>query len=67
MKNLQRQTSINDLAVSLISVKQATGVIADSKIEAALAPLKKIIRDAFRQGGKIGAARVRDHGEEAAN
>lgn len=60
MKSVQKQTSINALALSMASLRHAASQIPKEKLEEALTKgVKTIIRDAFMQGGKLGAEHVR--------
>lgn len=60
MKLLQAQTSINSLAMSMGNVRQATDLIPRSAITKALEPTKKVIRDAYRRGGRLGADHLKE-------
>lgn len=56
MKQLRKQVSVHDIAVA-ISMRH-TRFLETAAIKRALEPAAKIIRDAVRQGGKLGAERV---------
>lgn len=60
MKTVQKQVSINNLAVSIASnARQAKDAIPRKIIIDALnKEAKKVIRDAFMRGGKLGADHV---------
>lgn len=60
MKQLQKDTSINHLAMSMGNSRQAKELIPRSAIIKALAPLRKVLRDSFIRGGKVGAEHVKD-------
>lgn len=60
MKKLQKETSINQLALAIPHLKRTQHQVVDRKaIEAALEPLRKVIRDAYMRGGKLGAAHLK--------
>lgn len=59
MKQVQKQTSINTLAMSMGNAKQAKDLIPRAVLIKALAPLRKIIRDAYMRGGKVGVEHVK--------
>ena len=59
MKAVQRQTPINSLALSMANARQAKNTIPKAVLEQALEPLKKVIRDAYMRGGKLGADHLR--------
>jgi len=61
MKKLQVETSVTALAATLGNAKQARNIIPRKKIEEALTQsVKKVLRDAFMRGGKLGAEHVKD-------
>jgi hypothetical protein len=56
MKQLQAETSINELAILIANKKP---VVIDSKrIKELMGPISKAMLDAFRHGGKLGAKKV---------
>lgn len=59
MKALQRKVSINALAMAMGNVDQAAALLSKRDIEIALGPVTKVVKDAVRRGGKLGAVRVR--------
>lgn len=59
MKQLRDQVSINDLAMAMGNARQATALVTAKAIREALAPTAKVMKDAVRQGGRIGAEKVR--------
>jgi hypothetical protein len=59
MKKLQKEVSINQLALSMHSTRTSAGVITNKQIVDALTPLKQVIKDAYRKGGKLGADHVK--------
>lgn len=61
MKALQQSVSINELALALAArnPKQALALITRVMITAELQSTKKVLRDAFMRGGKVGAEHVR--------
>lgn len=60
MKQLQKDVPINRVALGLHNTKARTQVVPRSTIEAALAPLKQVIIDTYRRGGKLGAVHVKN-------
>lgn len=61
MKGVQKTVTINRLAQAIAAnPRTAHEVIPDLQIEEALAPLTKVITDAYMRGGKLGADHVRD-------
>jgi len=60
MKEVQSQVSINTLAMSMGNVRQARDVVSRALIERSLnKALKKVLKDAFMRGGKLGAEHLR--------
>lgn len=60
LKRLQQQTSINQLAMALQNSNSIAYPGVDRKaIAAAIAPLQKVIVQAFMRGGKHGASHVK--------
>lgn len=59
LQRLQKETSINQLALAMANLRGATQVIDPKSIEAAIARLKPIIIQAYMKGGKLGAAHVK--------
>lgn len=56
MKKVQKSTSINQVALSMATTGARTEVVPRKVIEDAVRPfVTKIIRDAMRRGGKLGA------------
>lgn len=60
MKQLQKSISINDLAMSMGNAKQAASMVPRSAIVKAMEPLRKVLRDAFMRGGRLGADHMKD-------
>lgn len=59
MKAVRAAVSINHLAMSMGNAHQAASAVPRKEIEAALQPASRVITDAFNQGGKIGAEKVK--------
>jgi hypothetical protein len=57
MRMLRQQVTVADLARAIML--RESHPISRKTIELALQPAKKIVSDALRQGGRIGAAKVR--------
>lgn len=55
MQALRKKVSINALAMSMGNVNQAKSVVTRKLIETELQPLRRILHDAFRKGGRVGA------------
>lgn len=60
MKQLQKATSINMLAMSLSNHRQAKDQIPTKAIQTALTTLTPILVKAFMQGGKLGEQHLRE-------
>jgi hypothetical protein len=59
MKQLQKDTSINQLAMAMHNLRDAAGVIDRQALEKAVAFLKPLIKQAYMRGGKLGATHVK--------
>lgn len=61
MKQLQKQSSINRLAMAMANTGTRAEAIPRKAIQDLLQPvITKIVRDAVRRGGKLGAAHVQE-------
>lgn len=58
LKALRSKHSINELALLMGSREASRTFLRRKDIEAALAPAGKVVKDAVRQGGRIGAEKV---------
>lgn len=61
MKEVQRKVSINSLALSMGNLRQAKDLIPRQLLQDTLSKAcKKVLRDAYMRGGKLGAEHVKD-------
>lgn len=60
MKQLQKETSINNLAMAMHNLRNATRVVDRKALEKALEPLRPLLRDAYMRGGKLGAKHLKE-------
>jgi hypothetical protein len=60
MKQLQKQTSINALAVAMHNLRSATQMVDRKALEKALSRYDLFVIQAFMRGGKLAAQHVKD-------
>lgn len=60
MKQLQKETSINELALLIANKKPV--VIDRNRIRELLAPVTSVTKEAFKRGAKVGAGKVNQLG-----
>lgn len=60
MKQLQKQTSINALAMAMHNIRNATQVVDRRSLEKSLEPLRPLLVQAYMRGGKLAAKHLKD-------